>query len=161
MRSHPDQRDGFNHFGGGSRLIIDDLTLACSGTGNICLDALGSLNIQFNRVSIIGSASSPPMIGLQEGNTAPATIACCIHTHYGLEITGSYTFAGLYSAASESTTYYSPIIRNNGASLGVVGVSGAVSGGSGYVNGVYNGVALTGSATGFGAVANIVVSGGA
>jgi hypothetical protein len=151
---------GFTSFGGGSRLIIDDLTLACSGTGNICLDALGSRNIQFNRVTIIGSAASPPMIGLQEGNTAPASSACCIHTHYGLEITGSFTFAGLYSAASESTTYYSPIIRNNGASLGVVGALGAISGGSGYVNGVYNGVAITGSATGFGAVANIVVSGG-
>jgi hypothetical protein len=38
---------------------------------------------------------------------------------------------------------------------------GAVTGGSGYVNGTYNGVALTGSASGFGAVANIVISGGA
>ena len=116
---------GFSRFGGGSRLLIEDLALLCSGTGNICLDALGSLNVQFNRVTIIGSAGSPPMIGLQEGNTAPATIACCIHTHYGLEITGSFTFAGLYSAASESTTYYSPIVRNNGANLGVIGTLGA------------------------------------
>src|SRR5579863_7718041 len=84
---------GFTRFGGGARLLIEDLALACSGAGNICLDALGSLNIQFNKVTIIGSASSPPMIGLQEGNISPATIACCIHTHYGLEITGSFTFA--------------------------------------------------------------------
>ncbi len=152
---------GFTRFGGGARLIIDDLTLACSGTGNICLDAIGSLNIQFNRLTIIGSASSPPMIGLQEGNPSPAVTACCIHTHYGLEITGSFTFAGLYSAASESTTYYSPIIRNNGASVGTIGALGAVTGGSGYVNGTYNGIALTGSASGYGAIANIVVSGGA
>jgi hypothetical protein len=152
---------GFTRFGSGSRLIVEDLTLACSGTGNICLDALGSLNLQFNRVAIIGSAASAPMIGLQEGNVSPASAACCIHTHYGLEITGSFTFAGLYSAASESTTYYSPIIRNNGAALGVVGSLGPVTGGSGYANGTYNGVALTGSATGFGAIANIVVSGGA
>src|ERR1700712_685123 len=101
------------------------------------------------------------MIGMQEGNVSPATAACCIHTHYGLEITGSFLFAGLYSAASESTTYYSPIVRNNGAGLGVIGALGAVSGGSGYVNGTYNGVALTGSASGFGAVATVVVSGGA
>ena len=114
---------GFTRFGGGSRLILEDLTLNCSGTGDICLDALGSLNIQFNRVTIIGSSASPPMIGMQEGNFSPSTNACCIHTHYGLEITGSFTFAGLYSAASESTTYYSPIVRNNGAPLGVIGPS--------------------------------------
>jgi len=152
---------GFTRFGGGARLLIEDLTLTCSGVGNICLDTLGSLNVQFNKVTIIGSSSSPPMIGLQEGNTAPATIACCIHTHYGLEITGSFTFAGVYSAASESTAYYSPIVRNNGANLGVVGSLGAISGGSGYVTGAYTNVALTGSATGAGAVANVTVIGGA
>ena len=141
-------------------LILEDLTVACSGAGNICLDALGSLNIQFNRVTIIGSTVSPPMIGMQEGNPSPSTNACCIHTHYGLEITGSFTFAGLYSAASESTTYYSPIVRNNGANLGVIGALGSISGGSGYASGAYAGVALTGSATGFGATANIVISGG-
>jgi hypothetical protein len=152
---------GFTRFGAGGRLIIDDLTLTCSGSGNICLDTLGSLNVQFNRVTIIGSSASAPMIGLQEGNVAPLTIACCIHTHFALEITGSFTFAGLYSAASESTTYHSPIIRNNGASRGVIGALGAVVPGSGYVNGVYSGVALTGSSTGVGAVATITVSGGA
>ena len=152
---------GFQKFGGGGRLIVDDLTLVCSGAGNICLDTLGSLNIQFNRVTIIGSSSSPPMIGLQEGNTSPTTLACCIHTHYALEITGAFTFAGLYSAASESTTYFAPVIRNNGASLGVIGALGSVTGGSGYVNGVYSGVALSGSATGVGALATITVAGGA
>lgn len=152
---------GFTRFGAGARLIIDDLTLACSGSGNICLDTLGSLNVQFNRVTIIGLSGSAPMIGLQEGNVAPLTIACCIHTHFALEITGSFTFAGLYSAASESTTYHSPIVRNNGASRGVIGTLGAVVPGSGYVNGVYQGVALTGSSTGLGAVATITVSGGA
>jgi hypothetical protein len=152
---------GFTRFGTGSRLIIEDMTLQCSGTGNICLDALGSLNIQFNKLTIIGSSSSPPMIGMQEGNTTPANFACCIHTHYGLEISGSFTFAGLYSAASESTTYYSPIIRNNGAALGVIGTLGSITPGSGYGNGTHIGVSLTGSATGSGAVANVVVSGGA
>jgi hypothetical protein len=152
---------GFNRFGGGARLLIDDLALVCSGTGSICLDTLGSSNVQFNKVTIIGSSSLPPMIGLQEGNASPANNACCIHTHYGLEITGSFTFAGLYSAASESTTYYSPIVRNNGAALGVIGSLGAIFGGSGYANGGYTGIALTGSATGSGATANILVSGGA
>lgn len=151
---------GFTRFGGGGRLILDDLTLSCSGSGNICLDTLGSLNVQFNRVTIVGSSTSAPMIGLQEGNVAPLTIACCIHTHYALEITGSFTFAGLYSAASESTNYYSPVIRNNGAPLGVIGTLGGVTGGGGYVNGVYPGVVLTGSSTGFGAVATVTVSSG-
>ena len=151
---------GFTRFGAGARLVIEDLTLACSGSGDICLDTLGSLSVQFNKVTIIGSASSPPMIGLQEGNIAPASYACCIHTHYGLEIVGSFTFTGIYSAASESTTYYSPIVRNNGANLGVIGSLGAISGGSGYRNGVYTNVSLVGSATGVGAVATIQVSGG-
>lgn len=152
---------GFTRFGGGARLLIEDLTLTCSGAGNICLDTLGSINVQFNKVTIIGSTTSPPMIGLQEGNTAPAAIACCIHTHYGLEITGSFTFAGIYSAASESTTYYSPIVRNNGANLGVIGTLGAISGGSGYATGAYTNVPLSGSANGAGAVADITVIGGA
>ena len=151
---------GFSRFGAGARLIVEDLSLVCSGAGNICVDALGSLNIQFNRVTIVGSSASPPMIGLQEGNTSPASVACCIHTHYGLEITGTFTFAGLYSAASESTTYYSPIIRNNGAPVGVIATLGAISGGSGYANGTYSNVALTGSLMGQGALANVVVSGG-
>jgi hypothetical protein len=151
---------GFNQFGGGSRLILEDITLLCSGRGNICLDAIGSLNLQFNRVTVIGSSTNPPMIGIQEGNFSPSTNACCIHTHYGLEITGSFTFAGLYSAASESTTYYSPIVRNNGASLGFIGAFGIVSGGSGYTNGTFAGVGLTGSSTGYGAVATITISGG-
>ena len=151
---------GFQKFGGGGRLIIDDMTLVCSGSGNICLDTLGSLNIQFNRITIIGSSSSPPMIGLQEGNTSPLTLACCIHSHYALEVTGAFTFAGVYSAAAESTTYFAPIVRNNGASLGVIGTLGPVSGGSGYVNGVYSGIALAGSTTGIGALATITVSSG-
>jgi hypothetical protein len=151
---------GFSRFGGGGRLIVEDLVLICSGAGNICLDTIGSLNVQFNKITIIGSAASPPMIGLQEGNLSPANTACCIHTHFALEITGSFTFAGVYSAASESTTYYSPIIRNNGASLGVIGSLGIFSGGTGYANGGYNNVPLSGSATGTGATANILVSGG-
>jgi hypothetical protein len=152
---------GFQKFGGGGRLVIDDLTLICSGAGNICLDTLGSLNVQLNRVTIIGSSSSPPLIGLQEGNPSPAVFACCIHSHSAIEITGAFTFAGLYSAASESTSYFAPVVRNNGASHGVIGALGSISGGGGYVNGVYSGVALTGSSTGSGALATVTVSGGA
>lgn len=124
---------GFTRFGSGSRLILEDITIICSGIGNICIDTLGSLNVQFNKVTIIGSSSSPPMIGLQEGNISPSNTACCIHTNYSLEITGSFTFSGIYSAAAESTTYYSPIVRNNGASLGVIGTLGTIAGGGGML----------------------------
>ena len=106
-------------------------------------------------------ASSPPMIGLQEGNISPSNTACCIHTHYGLEITGSYTFAGLYSAASESTTYYSPIMQEQRRlSRRRSARSEAFPAAAGYANGTYNGVVLTGSATGAGALATVAVSGG-
>ena len=154
---------GFRNFNNGSKLIIADLVLTCSGTGVICLDTLGSLNIRFDHLTIVGNAigNTPPMIGLQQGNYAPASTACCIQESHDLEVTGHFTFTAVYNAASESTTHVYPIFENEGASLGVIGALGAVSGGAGYVNGIYHNVPLTGSATGYGALANITVASGA
>lgn len=151
---------GFTQSGAASQVVVRDLTLLCAGAGNICFDKIGSLHIDDDNLVIIGSASSPPLIGLQEGNSNPTTAACCIITHSRSRIEGSFTFSAVYEAASESTQWLSPIIRNNGATTGAIVSLGTVTGGSGYTNGTYTQVPLTGG-TGAGAIGTVVVSGGA
>lgn len=148
---------GFTLAPDGAQLLISDLMLNCSGAGNICLDTIGSLNVNTENLTLVGSASSPPSIGMQEGTTNPAA-GCCIHHHYNRQVVGTYTFAAVYNGSSESTTDFAPIIRNDGPSVGPIRLPlGAITGGSAYTNGTYTNVPLTGG-TGAGALATIVVA---
>lgn len=152
---------GFNLFGNGSGLELDNLPLLCSGAGNICLDTIDSLNVVTRDVTFVGSSTNTPMIGYQEGSTNPATHACCIHENHDLQTWGNFTFAARYNAGTETDHDYGSIIRSSGStSAGSIWTLGTVTGGSGYANGTYTGVPLTGGA-GFDASANITVANGA
>jgi hypothetical protein len=155
---------GFTNFGNGSQLLLKDWHLLCSSTSavptNICLDEIDSLNVNTENLSIVGSASMPPYIGWQEGNSKPNAMACCIHVNHNPQTAGSFTFAARANDASETTTDYGAVIRSNGAAIGPIWSFGTIAPGSGYADGTYTSVALSGSATGTGAIATVVVSGG-
>ncbi len=158
---------GFPRFGNGSRVILADLVFTCRGAGMICLDALASKNVAFEDVTLIGDASDPPMIGLQEGNWAPGTnpafpiVACCVNSHRGLQIWGSFTFAAANLVGAESTSFDDgSIVANVGAGRGIITGLANLVGGAGYANGTFRNVPLI-QGSGWWANADITVSGGA
>jgi hypothetical protein len=148
--------NGFN-----SSVIFENFNGFCSGSGNICLDSTGSINFNPQNITITGSSSSPPAIGYQNGNYHIGSLTCCVGSDTNVQVLGHYTFAALYSVAAESVSYYGSIFRNDGTTTGPIAALGSLSGGSGYVNGTYLGVVLTGGSGTDPAIATVVVSGNA
>lgn len=147
------------------KLVIRDLNLVCSdpsSLGVICLDTANSMNVDFDNVSIMGTSSNPPQIGLQEANAVGGSQACCIHHARSLQVFGSFKFTALYNMASESATYQDAMFSNGYESRGSIFSIGSITGGTGYDgggSGTFASIALTGG-SGVGATANITVASG-
>ncbi len=108
----------FTHFDnsslpfGGIDIICDGCQLMCSGAGNVCIDTTGSRYLRFHGLTVYGSASNPPKIGVQVSRSAPGTTAQK-HLFYDLMVNGTYTFTSFYNFASEETTVYGCVLQNN------------------------------------------------
>jgi hypothetical protein len=147
------------------QIRFENLTLLCSGAGNICFDDIGSTGHTSGNLVIIGGAglsTVPPAIGFQNGNLNIGTATCCIGSHVNLQVSGTFTFAPFYSLAAESESYYGSIFTNSYSATGPIWTLGSVTGGSGYsVPGTYTAVPLTGGTCTDPPLATVVVSGGA
>ncbi len=140
-------------------VLVTNLSLICSGAGNICLDMTGSLYMQLRNVEILGDTSDPPEIGIQNGGIIAGIGACCIGSMINVQAAGSFTLAAYYSDAAETMATYSSRFSNTGTTTAPIRYVGTITPGSGYLDGFYNRVPLTGG-NGNGAVAKVWVQGG-
>ncbi len=144
---------------GGEQLVVSNLSLLCSGAGNICLDFTASLYYHLRNVEITGSDTDPPEVGLQIGGTITGVLSCCIATVTNLQTFGTFTLAALYNGSAESMTFFGSRIRNNGSETAPIRYLTVATPGSGYTDGFYTRVPVTGG-SGSGAVAYVRVLGG-
>ncbi len=156
---HSINATGFTQRFNTNQLVISDLTLACSGAGNICLDMTATVYMHLRNVQVLGSTTDPPEIGIQIGGILAGLTACCIGSMTQVQTSGSFTLAGLYSDAAETMAFYSSRFSNTGTTTSPIRYVGTITPGSGYLDGFYNRVPLTGG-NGTGAVAKVWVQGG-
>lgn len=139
------------------RVTVQDMTLLCTGAGNICFDALGADLIKMQNVSIRGNtAPNAPEICIQIGMISATSAAW--HSFDHVNCNNEFSFTALYNYGSEAVTYLDSMFHNAHSTTGPIGTLGAITAGSGYTNGTYTAVPLTGG-TGAGALARIVVAG--
>lgn len=100
---------------GGIDIICDGCQIMCSGSGNVCIDTAGSRYLRFHGLTVNGSATSPPKIGVQVGRIAPGETAQK-HMFYDLMVNGTFTFTPFYNFASEETTIYGCVLQNDSTS---------------------------------------------
>jgi len=147
------------------RIELSHMTWLCTGHGNVCLDGLGADFIAVHDFSIRGDNVAPPEICIQVGTLTGVSSAW--HNFERANCAGYFTFAALYNVGSEANTYIGETFTNAYTLSGPLWSLGAITGGSGYVDGVYPGVALTGGSCVIGATvtscskATITVAGGA
>jgi hypothetical protein len=104
---------GINATGIRSLNVIIDMegaTIDCQVTGAVCFDAIYSQFMRFNGLSIVGSASSMPKIGVQVGRRAYESDDSMYFDRPVL--TGDYSFAAYYNFASELNTIVDPAMYN-------------------------------------------------
>lgn len=141
------------------RVTVRDMTLLCTGAGNICFDGLGSDMIKGQNVSIRGdTAPNSPEICIQIGMINGTSAAW--HSFDHVNCNNEFSFTALYNYGSEAVTYLDSMFHNAHTATGPLGTLGAITAGSGYTNGTFTAVPLTGG-SGSGALAKIVVSGNA
>lgn len=151
---------GFTHIFATNEIVISNLSLSCSGRGNICLDMTGSVFMHLRNVQVLGSDVDPPEIGIQIGGFTADVHACCIGSMTEVQSAGVFTLAAMYSQAAESMSFFYNRFRNSGSSTAPIRYFGAITPGINYTDGFYTRVHLTGG-TGTGATAFVRVQGGA
>lgn len=140
------------------RVVVRDMTLLCTGAGNVCFDGLGSDFLKINNVSIRGDGVAPPEICIQVGVISATSAAWNSLNH--VNCNNEFTFAALYNFGSEQFETLDSVFANAHSTSGPIGTLGSITGGSSYTNGTYTAVPLTGG-SGAGAQATVGVSGGA
>jgi hypothetical protein len=137
------------------RVTLRDMTLLCTGAGNVCIDALASSLIKLQNISVRGDNVSPPAICIQIGMIDGVSRAW--HSFDHVNCNNEFTFAAFYNFGSESVLFNDSMFSNVHSASGPIGALGALTAGSGYVNNQYTNVPLTGG-SGAGALATIVVN---
>lgn len=141
---------------------ISNLTLLCTGAGNICVDALGANLIKMHDVSIRGNtAPNSPEICIQVG-TKDGTTSSAWHNFERVNCNNEFALTAYYNVGSEANTLFDSMMVNAHTASGPIaqGGLGSITGGSSYTNGTYTSVPLTGG-SGTSALATVVVAGNA
>ena len=95
--------------------IIDGQT-----NGTPVIDALGSRWLRVNGLTIWGSDTAVPSIGLQIGRTTG--MSADDHHFKDLTLSGSFSFAALYDFAAETTTFDHLLVWNHSPSASAFGI---------------------------------------
>jgi hypothetical protein len=139
------------------RVDFGNMTLLCTGAGNVCIDSLGADFVKLHDLSVRGDPTAPPAICVQFGVISVTSAAW--HTVDRVNCNSEFTFAAYYNFGSEAVGSENNVFVNNHSGSGPINAVGTVTPGTGGSSGFFNNVALTGG-TGHGATANFTVAAG-